>query len=159
VQVDIERFQDLVSRAGEAADRGRHTVELRLLELALSLWRGPCLGEVAFEEWCQLDRWQLNATVVRAATRAGQLHLAAGRAGRAAACADRALRVDEWSEAAYQLKIAAALQLGDRGQAARELAACDRMLAELAVTADERTEALRRRLRGSGSNMAAATTA
>jgi DNA-binding SARP family transcriptional activator len=149
VEVDGDHFRDLVQRAGEADDRGQHRVALDLLEEALALWRGPCLGEAALEDWSQLDRRQLEATLVRAATRAGHLHLAAGHSHRATVCADQALRVDEWSESAYRLKVAAALQVGDRGRAARELAACEGMLADLGVEPDERTTALRRRLHNS----------
>jgi LuxR family transcriptional regulator, maltose regulon positive regulatory protein len=150
VRTDADEFDALVREALDADDHGVRTVAVERFEAAIALWRGPCLVDVAFEDWAQDPSRQLTSRFVRSAIRAGQLHLGAGRVDDAIRCADRALAVDSWSESAHRLRIAAALERGDRGRAARELAACDEMLAELGVIADERTEALRQELRRNG---------
>jgi LuxR family maltose regulon positive regulatory protein len=159
VRTDADEFDGLVGEAVDADEHGMRTVAVERFEAALALWRGPCLADVAWEEWAQDHCRELSARFVRAATRAGQLHLGAGRLDDAVRCADRALTVDAWSESAHRVRIAAALERGDRGHAARELAACDAMLAELGVAPDERTEALRRQLRRGDGRLASADAA
>ena len=56
------------------------------------------------------------------------------------------LAVDEWSEPAHRILIASALTEGGRSAAARALAECDAMLADLGVRPGAETEMLRRRL-------------
>jgi DNA-binding SARP family transcriptional activator len=159
VRTDADEFDALVGRAVDADEHGVRTVAAERFEAALALWRGPCLADVAWEEWAQDHCRELSARFVRVATRAGQLHLGAGRLDDAVRCADRALAVDAWSESAHRVRIAAALERGDRGRAARDLAACDAMLVELGVVPDARTEVLRRQLRGGGVRLAAADVA
>jgi DNA-binding SARP family transcriptional activator len=147
VTTDADEFEVAVDDAVDADRHGLTTLAVERFEAALGLWRGPCLADVAFEEWALDHCRRFDERYVRAATRAGQLHLGAGRLDDAVRCADAALAVDSWSESAHRVRIAAALQRGDRGRAGRELAACEAMLAELGVRPDHRTEALRRQLR------------
>ena len=60
--------------------------------------------------------------------------------------AHQALAVDEWSESAHRVLIAAALADGDHAGAARAAAACDALLTELGVAAGPATQMLIRRL-------------
>ena len=146
LQVDLDEFRSLVDRAEDADHRGLPTVALELFERALNLWRGPCLSDVAYEEWAQAARCELTARFIAATLRVAELHLAGGRTRRAAERARRVLAVDEWSEPAHRILIASALTEGDRSAAARALADCDAMLADLGVTPGAETEMLRRRL-------------
>ncbi len=146
LHVDLHEFESLVDRADDADHRGLPSVALELFERALKLWRGPCLSDVAYEEWAQTTRRELAARFIGATLRAAELHLAGGRTGRAVECARRVLAADEWSEPAYRILIASALTRGDGCAAARALAECDAMLAELGVAPGPQTEMLRRRL-------------
>ena len=49
-----------------------------------NLWRGPCLSDVAYEEWAQAARCELTARFIAATLRVAELHLAGGRTRRAA---------------------------------------------------------------------------
>jgi LuxR family maltose regulon positive regulatory protein len=146
LRIDAHEFEALLDRADDADDRGLASVALELLDAALALWRGPCLVDVAYEEWAQAPRRAWTERFVRAAVRAGELHVAAGRTGLARRNARRALEADEWSEAAHRVLIAAALADGDRAGAVRAMSECDAMLADLGVEAAPATDMLRRRL-------------
>jgi LuxR family transcriptional regulator, maltose regulon positive regulatory protein len=146
LDVDIDGFESLVNSAEEADHRGLPSVALDMLEQALKLWRGPCLSDVAYEDWAQTPCRDLTARYVSAALRAAELHLSGGRHGWAVECARRALAVDEWSEPAHRILIASALSRGDGCAAARALVECDAMLASLGIAAGPQTEMLRRRL-------------
>jgi LuxR family transcriptional regulator, maltose regulon positive regulatory protein len=145
--VDAHEFEALVERAEDADRRGIPRVALTLLEQGIAMWRGRCLADVEYEEWAQPARQRLTDRFVRAAVRAAELSLAAGRFDGAEAHARRALAADEWSEPAHRVLIAAALAAGDHLAAGRALAACERMLAELGVAPAPETSMLRRRLR------------
>ena len=145
-QLDASEFDALVDRAEDADRRGLPSVALELFEEAIALWRGPCLREVVYEEWAQSMCTRLTARFVTAALRAGELCLAAERAGAARTYAARAIEVDEWCEPAHRIAIAAALASSDRSGALRSLAQCDAMLASLGIGPDPETEVFRRRL-------------
>ena len=145
--VDAYEFEALVERAAHADRSGTPSVALTLLEEGMAMWGGRCLADVEYEEWAQPARQRLTDRFVRAAVRAAELSLAAGRLDRAQAHARRALATDEWSEPAHRVLIAAALATGDHLGAARALAACERMLADLGVAPAPETSMLRRRLR------------
>jgi LuxR family maltose regulon positive regulatory protein len=145
--VDVDEFRSLTERAAEADRRGAHTMALDLYLRATRLSRGPCLADVVYEEWAQTHCRELDERFVRAAVRAGELHLAEGDTLAARLLARRALAVDAWSESAHRVLVAAALADDDRCGAARALAECDNRLAELGVSASAETEMLRRRLR------------
>ncbi|MEO5900214.1 MAG: BTAD domain-containing putative transcriptional regulator, partial [Ilumatobacteraceae bacterium] len=146
VEVDLREFQSLLDRAEDADRNGLATVALDLYERALQRWRGPCLADVAYEEWAQPACRDLTTRYVEATRRTAELHLAAGRIASAINAARRALAADEWVEPAYCILIAAALERRDCGGAVQALRDCDAMLDELGIAAGEQTEMLRRRL-------------
>jgi DNA-binding SARP family transcriptional activator len=146
LEVDAHTFRALIDRAEDADHRGLPSVALELFEQALQHWRGPCLSDVAYEEWAQAACRELTARYVGAALRAAELHLAAGNSTAAVNRARGALLADEWSEPAHRILVAAALASGDRCGAARALADNDAMLASLGIAACPQTEMLRRRL-------------
>lgn len=133
VEIDLDELEDLVDRAEEADRRGVPSVARQLFETACAGWRGPCLTDVQYEEWAQAAIQRVTARYVVAAVRAAELALAAGETAAARRGAGRALDVDEWSEPAHRVLIAAAAADGDRAGAARATAACRRMLCELGL--------------------------
>ena len=147
VVVDAHEFEHLVDRAEEADRRGAPSLARQLFETALHMWRGPCLADVAYEEWAQHTCRVLTERFVGAAVRAGELSLAAGDTTAARRHARRALSADDWSEPAHRVLIAAALCDGDRAGAARAVAACDDMLADLGVVPGPETMMLVRQIR------------
>ena len=144
--VDAAEFEQLVARAEESDRRGAPSVARQLYRAALELWRGPCYADVAYEEWTQPAKSRLCGHFVQAAVRTGELALAAGDTAAARRAAHRALAVDDWSESAHRVLIAAALADGDHAGAARAAAACDELLTELGVAAGPETQMLIRRL-------------
>jgi LuxR family transcriptional regulator, maltose regulon positive regulatory protein len=143
---DLHEFRQLVDEAEQCDRRGLPSVALRHYEQALRLWRGPCLHEVAYEQWAQEVCREVTMRYVEVALRAAELHLASGCLVWAVECARRALVANQWSEPAYRVLIAAALSRGDRCGAQRLLDLCDAMLVDLGTGADPQTELLRRRL-------------
>jgi DNA-binding SARP family transcriptional activator len=97
VCTDVARFEDLLRRAGEEADRDRQT---RLLAEAVDLYRGPLLPSL-YDEWVLLEQNRL----------AGHYHLAlrqlaghlehAGELQAALSYAMRAVRADPLCEEAH----------------------------------------------------------
>src|SRR4029078_13613609 len=75
LQVDLDEFRSLVDGAEDADHRGLPTVALELFERALNLWRGPCLSDVAYEEWAQATRRDLTARFIAGTLRVAELHL------------------------------------------------------------------------------------
>jgi DNA-binding SARP family transcriptional activator len=147
VTIDLVEFEELLDRADDADRRGVPSAARDALERALPLWRGPCLGDVAYDEWAQDAVRRLERRFVDGSVRAAVLALAADSAPHAVRHAERALAVDEWCETAHRVLVAARLAAGDRLGAARALGRCEEMLGSLGVSPDRETEALRHRLR------------
>ncbi len=143
LRIDLVEFDELLDQADDADARGVPSAALGLLDRALDMWRGPGLTDVAYEDWAAPTCRRVTARYVAASLRASELHCAAGRTEKAVLHARRALAADEWSESAHQGLVAAALAAGDRCRAARLLADCDAMLADLGVAASESLDALR----------------
>lgn len=147
-QLHIDAWE--AEAALDDADRARAdatpSIELQRLLHAVQLWRGDYLEDVAGEEWAAPLRNQVTGRLVRAAVRAGELLIGAGRAEEAIEVAERALRAEPWSEAAYRVAIRARLARRDRAGALRSLAACKRMCADLGVEPEGSTYELERTL-------------
>lgn len=142
--VDVWTLEDLLDDA-EVADRdGVPGTALTTYEAALALWRGEPYVDVSDAPWAVAARARITPRVVRAATRAGELLLAAGRAVDAARMAERAVDTDPWHEPAYRLLIRVRLSSGDRSGALELLDACRCALAQLDLEPDPTTTDLLR---------------
>ena len=130
-------------RAERYEHAGTPSLALPDYEAAVCWYRGPYMPQAG--DWADAERARLAVRFVRAAVRAGELLVAAGRADEARRYGERALAVEEWSERAYRLVAAADLATGDRAAALRTLARCARMLADLGVEPEESTVAVARR--------------
>ncbi|MDP9023361.1 MAG: winged helix-turn-helix domain-containing protein [Actinomycetota bacterium] len=75
---DARRFESLVQRAGQVADRVPETA-LRLLDEARALWRGPAFGELADHPQVRPEAVRLEQLRARAAADHVDVRLALGR--------------------------------------------------------------------------------
>ena len=147
LSVDGWELEEALDAADAAAAAGTPSVELEHLLTAVALWRGDYLDEVAGEEWAEPIRERVRQRFVRAAVRAGDLLVAAGRLPEAVRAGDAALSVDPWCEPAMRLRVTALLGAGDRDAARRAFDAGCRALAELGVSPEPSTAQLGERLR------------
>ena len=76
-QVDLGRFEDLVAKArtGDSGERAQ------VLHEALSLWRGPPLADMAFEEFAQIETRRLEELYLDALEERIDADLALGSGG------------------------------------------------------------------------------
>jgi DNA-binding SARP family transcriptional activator len=148
VEVDVDRFGDLVT-AGDEARRVASPLEaLAHYEQALVLWRGEPYQGLGDGAWVVTERDRLRARFVWAAVQAAEIHLADGAAARAVARAGDALQVEPWSEPAYRVLVAAHLARGDHASARRALARCLAMLAEVGAEPEVETRLVQRMAEG-----------
>ena len=73
-QLDLHRFEQLVSDGSDALAAGDHTRALATLDEALGLWRGPALADFAYESFAQgaiarLEELRAHALELRIETR------------------------------------------------------------------------------------------
>jgi LuxR family maltose regulon positive regulatory protein len=146
LEVDAVTFERTLDSAARLERQGAPSAALTAYRRAVDLWGTDYLPDVAGGEWLEWERERLRGRFVAAAVRAGELLLGRGEPGPAQALGERALRVDRWSERAYQLVVAAFLDTGDLVAARRWLHRCLGTLRELGVPPHPRTVALGRRL-------------
>jgi LuxR family maltose regulon positive regulatory protein len=148
LEVDAVTFDRCLDEASRLDRLGAPSAALDGYEAAVEVWHGDYLADVTGGDWLEWERERLRGRFVTAAVRAGDLRLAQGEAPRARVLAERALRVDRWSEDAYYVLATALLDTGDVVRARRCLQRCREVLRELGVTAQPRAAALARRLEG-----------
>jgi DNA-binding SARP family transcriptional activator len=146
LEVDARTFDRDLDEAARLDRQGAPSAALPAYLRAVDLWDTDLLPDVPGGDWLQWERERLRGRFVGAAVRAGELLLARGDFRRAQALGERALRVDRWSERAYQLVVAALLETEDLVAARHWSRRCLRALAELGVPPQPRTVALERRL-------------
>jgi DNA-binding SARP family transcriptional activator len=78
-RLDSHRFEALTREARQQLAAGRPARALELLERALSLWRGPALGELAYEPFVQNEIARLNELRAGAQEELIEAKLALGR--------------------------------------------------------------------------------
>src|SRR6202034_2813716 len=59
-QVDVDQFENLVAEATTALSEGRPERAAVVLRRALSLWRGPAMGEFADERFAVIESLRLK---------------------------------------------------------------------------------------------------
>lgn len=144
LHVDAWEAEVLLDEAARARADATPSLELGYLLDATAMWRGDYLEDVANEDWAHAERERLTGRLVLGAVRAGELLIGAGRAEEAIELAERVLRAEPWSEAAYRVSIRARLAHHDRSGALRVLAACRRMCEEIGVEPEPETLLLER---------------
>jgi LuxR family transcriptional regulator, maltose regulon positive regulatory protein len=148
LRVDVDRFDEHVTRAAQAETDGTPSLALEHNLAAVALYRGEVHEGVSDADWIALEREHFRVRFVAAATRAGELLVARGDVDEAERVARRAVGVDPWAEDAYAVLVSVALARGDRSAARRALDRTLAALADLGVEPSEETRRLRRRVRG-----------
>jgi LuxR family transcriptional regulator, maltose regulon positive regulatory protein len=138
LDVDLWEFDEACAEAEEADRRHAPVSVLTHALRAVELWRGEP-AELASEPWASSQIEQRRLRFAAVATRAGELLLAQGGAGRARALAERALAVDPWLEATHRLVVACHRAAGDTAAARRALGRFREAIAELGLDPDETT--------------------
>ena len=109
VAVDLDQFEELLTRARAERDADRE----QLLERALALVRGQPLAGTDYA-WAASEVRRLHATIVDLLEELGNLRLDNGNPTGALAAAEQALALDAYNEAAHQLAMHAEAVLGLR---------------------------------------------
>ena len=78
-ELDLERFETLVGRAGRELGAGHADSAAGLLREALGLWHGPALADLAAEPLAQAERERLEERRLHALELFGEAELALGR--------------------------------------------------------------------------------
>lgn len=122
------------------------------LERAAELFQGPLLdgfllGEAPFEEWLEVERARLHATMLGALERLAQLQSDEGDLERALQTTLRALRLEPLEERAHRAVMRLYASQGRRAEALQQYEQCAALLErELGVEPDEQTKTLHREL-------------
>ncbi|MCU1398579.1 MAG: transcriptional activator domain protein [Acidimicrobiales bacterium] len=129
--VDMWEFDDAIDRAADARQAAIPSVELEHLLVAIDLWRGEPLADLAELDWAGTQIRRLEERYVVAVVRAAELLAAAGHDARALEIAERGLQLEPWSEGLHRVVIATLVGLDDLDAARRALNRCRSALAEL----------------------------
>ncbi len=121
LEVDLRAFERDLDEAARAEAQGTPSLALAAYLRAGERYGGDLLAGTEAEGWLELERDRVRRRCLRAVLRAGQLLLAAGQGDRAEDIALRALSVDDASEEAHRIMVAALIQQGDRAAAQRAL--------------------------------------
>ncbi|MGH9050585.1 MAG: BTAD domain-containing putative transcriptional regulator, partial [Acidimicrobiia bacterium] len=145
LEVDAWAFDAHLAAASTAERDGALSLALDAYGRAVSSWRGPLLADVT-AAWAEPEQERLRVRYLEAATRRGELLLAAGETHEPELLAGAVLRLEPWSERAYRLLMGTHLERGDRPAALRTLERCRAMCADLGVEPEPETRMLERRL-------------
>ena len=129
VLVDVERFEELVTRARAARSRGDGVDAARAAGAALELWGEP-LPEDAYADWARPHRDRLERLHQDALEIGADGLLATGHAREAVALAAQAVARQPLREAAYLLLVRAHAAEGDQAAAVAAYLDLRRMLAD-----------------------------
>ncbi len=153
---DVETFEAHLARAGDGrasgaldrdAEAARDAAAADHLAAGLALWRGEYLEDLTVD-WAVERRAALERRFLDAATRLGELRLAAGDPAAAGDAFHRALGRDPYLETAHRGVMRALAAGGERNRALRHYQALvERLRDELGVDPDAATAALAERLR------------
>jgi SARP family transcriptional regulator, regulator of embCAB operon len=137
--VDLDRFDELLARAGHADPRTRRS----LLEDALALVRGEVLEDEPYAPWAEEARRRYGQRVLEVRLDAALAALADGDPRGALAHAGEVLARDPLEERAYRITMLARYAEGARHEALRAYERCREVLRdELGADPDPASEAL-----------------
>jgi LuxR family maltose regulon positive regulatory protein len=142
LRVDVWELRRLSAAAAAARDAGDVGAAVALLTEAAALSRGTPFVDLDRVAGFDAEVEALRMLVVTTLLELAALHLTAGSAGPALACAERALVLDPYLEAAHRLAIAATAQRGDGARTTAVVERTCRRLDELGVSPEPATEML-----------------
>ncbi len=118
-RLDADEFRDEVARAERLAREGLAEEARAHWAAADALYRGDFLEEDLYEDWCALERAELQEMHQRVLEALASTSLATGDAERAAEYCRRALAADPLREAMHRLHLRALYRAGRRAEALR----------------------------------------
>lgn len=151
VCVDVNQFRELVGSTIRHASPTSQLDTERMVA-ALSLYRGDILSDLyiaspAFDEWLFQEREQLHRRAVELLSCLASYYARRGDPERVKDYAQWQLRLEPWSEEAYQHLMLAYALLGERSAALVQYALCQRaLLTAFGVEPTEKTKSLHRKL-------------
>ncbi len=126
VELDLDRFDRLVKRAGQAVPHAA----LAMLTEALELASAPLLGDELLPAWAEEERILHGARVGAARVLAAETALAVGNFSQAIAWGGAAAKEDPLNERAWTALILGLERNGENTEALRAFDRCRRILAE-----------------------------
>jgi len=144
IEIDAERFEELVT-AGSASERaGQADAALQLYEQAADLYRGDYFEDEPYEDWPLLRRQHLRDLYLNLVVKLAVLALERGDYDACIMHCHEIVRQDDCSEDAYRLLMLAHGLRGNRARALRWYDLCVKTLArELNVEPSAATQQLR----------------
>ena len=143
---------DIWLDAGQFIQAARHaasTLDLSLLQRAVSLYPGEYLPETLYETWAAEERERLATLFLESADKLAELYFEQERYTETIELCQRILTQDNCWERAYRHQMLAYNRLGDRGQVGRTYQRCTQTLHdELDISPASETEDLYRQLVG-----------
>jgi two-component SAPR family response regulator len=142
IWLDAAVFESNLKKAEAAANHGTGE-ELKLLERAISLYKGEYLPDARYENWAAVEREHLSVKYLQAADRLCELYLEGRLWDETIDLCRRILAQDRCWERAYRHLMTVYRHVGDRGQIARTYQRCRQALRdELDVSPAPQTESL-----------------
>lgn len=139
LDIDADRFEELVATADQADAIGSPRESLAFHERAMAQYRGDYLIEMASVGWGESERTRLRALFIRSALRVGNLHFGHAEIDAALAATERALTVDDLCEPAHRLAARCFLRRGDRSAAIETLRRAEQVMSEAGLALDPAT--------------------
>ena len=129
-QIDLYEFRQLSGAARQAIDRGDRAGAIEGLKKAVALYRGDLFEEDCFGDWGALEREHVKNSYVDMLRQLAELLVEEGPGDSAVQYLRQALMADPFREDVHQLLIGTLIQLGRRGEAARQYRRCTQLLRE-----------------------------
>ncbi len=130
--VDAFAFEHFLERAGHLLGENQKGDSLikgeRFAEKALSLYKGPFLGEEANESWIIAYQERLRSKFIRAVSKLGNHFERIGQWDRAVECYQKGVEADELAEEFYQRLMISYLSLGRKAEAMAIYNRCRKIL-------------------------------
>ncbi|MEJ2358436.1 MAG: AAA family ATPase [Deinococcales bacterium] len=120
---DVAAFEDALSDADVAKERGARPAERRALARAAELYRGDLLPAL-YDDWAERERQRLRARALAAVKRLVDLCEAAGDMASAVDYAERRIRIDPLDETAYRRLLHLHQRAGNRAAAINAFHRC-----------------------------------
>lgn len=126
-QVDVEAFRSGVKHAALERDVGK---AIDKFENALKLYSGELLGDMPYEEWCSVEREELQDLYLDGLVKLAALYEAKGDYSSALVRFKRVLEMDDSREDVHRKLIHLYATMGNRVGAIRQYRYCARILKE-----------------------------
>lgn len=144
--VDAYAFDLLLDKADRLLEESQKALDssiegVRLVERAMSLYKGTFLGEEANESWIIAYQERLRSKFIRIVGRLGNYFERSGQWERAVECYQKGLEADELAEEFYQRLMTSYRSLGRRAEAIAVYNRCRKVLqSALGIDPSPRTE-------------------